>query len=252
MVETTRTSGPILPTDKGFTFIGCMILLVPALLAAGAAFAPTARGPWIASAFLLPPILFAVVRGMERRSSGYRIATALAVLPMAGILGIVAAILLPFAFVGLDTAFLWWLWIALGAALSAGIFVGLARHDPDEQKRLISRRYRPENGHLTIDAGKTGIMAMRARTGSPAIDILLKVLWWFYSGLIIVGMFLGGGAGFVLSDVLGGLLVPPPGVDMRVLIIEGVALIAIGPLGMIMPSLWRGWREVARLEKLNR
>lgn len=171
---------------------------------------------------------------------------------MAGILGIVAAFLLPFAFVGLDAPFLWWLWIALGAALSAGILVGLARHDPDDQKRLISRRYRPENGHLTIDPDKTGVMAMRASTGSPAIDILLKVLWWFYSGLIIVGMFLGGGAGFVLSDVLGGLLVPPPGVDMRVLIIEGVALIAIGPLGMIMPSLWRGWREVARLEKLAR
>lgn len=251
MVEDSQTkSAQLLPTDQGFTLVGCIILLVPALIAFGGAFAPTTRGPWLAFAFLMPAIIFSIIRGAERRSSGYRITTAHAVLPVAGILGILAAFVLPFSFVGIGEPFLWWIWIALAAALSAGILVGLARHDHSKQKRLISRRYRQQGGRLVIDPNKEGIMAMKASTGSSAIDMLVKCLWVLFMGLITVGMFLGGATGFVLIHLFGDLFVPPPGLDIRVLVIEAIALIAIGPLGMVMPSLWRGWREIARLEEL--
>ena len=253
MVEKAdRPIGPLLPTDDGYTFAGCLTFLGPALMIAGAAFAPTARGPWIASAFLLPSILFVIIRRIEKKSSGYRVSTAQAVLPLTGMLAIAAAFLLPFAFIGLNTPFLWWLWGALGATLSAGFLVGLARHDPDQQKRSIARRYRPREGRLEVDMKKDEVMGMRDSTGSPAIDMLMKGLWWFYSGVIVIGMILGGGAAYILIDILDGVLRMPPEMDIRVMIIEGVALIGLGPLGMIMPALWRGWREVARLEKLTR
>lgn len=244
--------GPIHPRDDAFTFAGCVAFLAPTLMIAGAAFAPTARGIWIFCVFLLPAILWVIIRRIEKKTSGYRISTVMAVLPLTGILAIVGAFLLPYAFIGLDSPFLWGLWAALATVLVAGFLVGLARHDPERQKRSIARRYRPRNGRLEIDMKKDDVMGMRDSTGSPAIDMLMKSLWWFYSGVIVIGMILGGGAAYILIDVLDGVLRMPPEMDIRVMIIELVALIGLGPLGMIMPALLVRWREIARLEKLAR
>lgn len=246
----SQSAQPLLPTDKGYTFVGCVVLLIPALITAGAAFAPTARGPWIAAAFLLPPLVFAVVRGTQWRGTGYRIATALSVLPIAGLLGIAAAFLLPYAFLDIDNPYLWLLWGSLACAGIAGFLLGLARHDPEKQRRSIARRYVPSEGRLVIDPSKSQSSGMRDSTGSPALDILVKIVWYFFVFLILAGLFLGGGAGYILVDVLEKLWIPPQELDLRIMIVEGVALIAIGPLAMIMPSLWLGWRELDRLEKL--
>lgn len=249
MVGGPQTSGAaLLPTDKGFTLIGSIVLLVPALISACAVFAPTTRGPWIAAVFLLPSLLFIAIRGVERRGSGYRIATAAAVLPLAGILGLLAAALLAFAFLGLGSFFLWLIWGALSVTFFLGVFVGNARHDVEEQKRLIRKRYEPKNSRLVINASQPLSSGMRDSTGFPIIDMALKVIWWLYAGLIAIGVLLAGSTAYVLIDILDGIFALSSNLDIRVLIIEGIALIAAGPVGVVMPSLWRGWREIYRLE----
>lgn len=253
MVGNTKiTNNQALPTDDAFTLIGFINYLMTPIMVAGAAFAPTARGIWIFCAFLLPPIIYVTIRMIEKRTSGYRYSTVLATFPFNGFLAIIASFLLPYAFIGLDTPFLWGLWASLAAVLLAGLLIGLARHDPEMQKRSIARRYTPRNGRLEMDIRKDEKMGMRDSTGLPIVDTLLKVVWWLYCALILVAMVVGGAAGYILIDLLDGRFALPPDMDMRVMIIMGVAMLGLGPLAMFMPALLLRWKEVARLEKLAR
>lgn len=235
---------------KGYyTFLGAITMLMPALMVAGAAFAPTARGPIIASLFLLPPILFVVARTIERLRGNYSMSIATAPVPLSLVMGILAAFLLPYAFLEIGTPYLWWIWACLACALVAGIIIGLARHDKEELRRVLARRFSYRDGKLIENMRVKGSLGMRASTGSTSLDLFAKVAWGIYAVIITVGMFLGGGAAFVLGSVLDGLVPRPAELDIRVIVIEIVALLAMGPLGVWLPVFWRMWRGIMALER---
>lgn len=229
-----------------------MMLLMPALLAAGAAFAPTRRGPIIAGLFLLPPAIFAILRSVEGLRGNYSWAMAVAPLPFSAIFGILAAFLLPYAFLDIGTPYLWWIWACLTLALTAGIIIGLARHDNEGLRDVIVRRFTYSEGRLVENRGVRGSLCMRPSTGSTSLDLFVKISWFVYAIVIIVGMLLGGGSAFILTTVLDGIIPRPVALDIRVIIMEIVALLAIGPLGMWLPVFWRMWRGIATLERRAR
>lgn len=231
-----------------YTFLSSIALLIPALLVAGAAFAPTRRGPIIAGLFLLPPVIFAVIRSLERFRGNYSWTVAIAPLPFCMIFGILAAFLLPYAFLDIDTPYLWWIWACLTLALVAGIIIGLLRHDSEGMRGVLERRFTHSGGRLVADHRVRGSLCMRASTGSAPLDLFVKIAWGLYAIIIIVSMFLGGGAAFVLTSVLDGTIPRPAELDIRVIIMEIVALLAIGPLGIWLPAFWRMWRGIAALE----
>lgn len=243
---------PLEPLDMRtsyFTFGATITLLTPALFAAGAAFAPTTRGPIIASAFLLPPVLFIVVRFIEQLHGGYQLSTVYALFPIIAFLYILAGFVLPYAFLDLNTPYLWAIWASLACPLVLGLLIGLARHDKEALHRSLMKRFAFRDGNLIENRNTTITFGMRSSTGSASIDFFVKIVWAVYSVLIVIGMFLGGGAAFVLSGVLEGIVARPAELDIRVMVIEIVAFLAIGPLGVYLPVFWRLWRGVAALER---
>lgn len=243
---------PLEPLDlrtSYFTFVATILFMAPLLLVAGAAFAPTTRGPIIAGAFLLPPALFIVVRFIEQSRGGYRMSTVLALLPITGLLIILAGFLLPYAFLDLETPYLWGIWASLACPFVLGLLIGLARHDKEALRHGLARRFSYRDGNLIENRNTTITFGMRSSTGSASIDLFVKIVWAVYSVLIVIGMFLGGGAAFVLSGVLDGIVARPAELDIRVIVMEIVAFLAIGPLGVYLPVFWRMWRGVAALER---
>lgn len=233
---------------RRYTFLSSIMLLMPALLVAGAAFAPTRRGPIIAGLFLLPSVIFATLRSLERLRGNYSWTVAIAPLPFCAILGVLAAFLLPYAFLDIDTPYLWWIWACLILALAAGIIIGLARHDSKGMRDVLERRFTRSGGRLVANHRVQASLCMRASTGSASLDLFVKVAWVIYAVIVTVGMFWGGGAAFVLTAVLDGIVPRPIELDIRIIIIEIVALLAIGPLGIWLPAFWRMWRGIAALE----
>lgn len=231
-----------------YTFLSSIVLLIPALLVAGAAFAPTRRGPIIAGLFLLPPVIFAAIRSLEKFRGNYSWTVAIAPLPFCAILGVLAAFLLPYAFLGIDTPYLWWIWACLASALTAGIIIGLSRHDSEGMRNVLERRFTRSGGRLVANHRVQGSLCMRESTGSASLDLFVKVAWVIYAVIVTVGMLLGGGTAFVFTSILDDIFPRPAELDIRVIIIEVVALLAIGPLGIWLPAFWRMWRGIAALE----
>ena len=250
--ETRPSTAPLDVRTPYFTFLGVVSLLIPALLVAGAAFAPSARGPVIAGAFLLPSVLFAAIRVRQRRRGGYKLSTALALIPAFAILVILAGFLLPYAFLQLNNPYLWWIWASLSCPLVLGLLIGFARHDKEVLRRGLARRFVYRDGRLVEDRGVKATLGMRASTGSRSIDLFVRVAWAFYSVIIVLGVYLGGGAAFVLGGALGGLVSRPAELDIRIIIIEIVIFLASGPLGVWLPAFWRMWRITAVIERGSR
>ncbi|WP_142084874.1 hypothetical protein [Roseinatronobacter monicus] len=148
-------------------------------------------------------------------------------------------------------------WTAPGLAVQAVLLLGLmlgilaGRHqilDADVMERGLRRRFRAGLGTMTIDERQSTAGMYRPARPGDRIDAMIRIVFWVYGAVVIVGAPLGGGAGYIILTLLARWVDPGTGPDLHATAMTTLGAVAIPAIGYFMPPIWRMWRLLQRIE----
>ena len=235
---------------RAFRSVGVLGLFGVNIISLQALFSPQSIGIWIAGAFLIPPVIFLILRGKVKSPETMRMSFLSAMFFTMIALTILAFISLTFAYLSPDDPLFFKLIAAQVLLCAIGLVAAYLRHSPDRLADNIAARYDAKGDHIAIRKSPAAIVGYGDTSGSVAIDWVIKLAYWAYSALVLVGMLLGGGAPLIILDILGASDVAgPSGPGVHFLAVTGLGLVALPILGYGALGFWRQWRALAQLEK---
>lgn len=225
-----------------------LLMPVPLMIASMAAFSPLPQGRWIAFCFVVPVIVAYGLALMQRKDTSYRPSqTAAVLLALAGLTA-AAFLSLPFAWLTLDDPLLWQIFGTLSLALILGLLAGLHRQDATALQKAQRRRFRVSPGLLTVHIRVASGFGMAPPARPGVIDWLIRGVFGLYTAVIIIGAVFGGAAGMIILELIRPFIAADAALDTHATAIIGLGMIAVPPIGFILPALWRAWRGVLALE----
>lgn len=225
-----------------------LLMPLPLMVASMAAFSPLPQGRWIAFCFVIPVIVAYALALMQCKDTSYGPSqTAAVLLALAGLTA-AAFLSLPFAWLTLDDPLFWQIFGTLSLALILGLLAGLHRQDATGLWKAQQRRFRVSPGLLTVHTRIASGFGMAPPAQLGAIDWLIRGVFGIYTAVIITGAVFGGAAGLIILKLIRPFIAADAALDMHVTAMIGLGMIAVPPIGYILPALWRAWRGVRALE----
>lgn len=244
----TKDSGRRLQESRKLRQTVYLLMPVPLMIASFAAFSPLPQGRWIAFCFVVPIVVTYALALVQRKDTSYCPSqTAAVLLALAGLTA-AAFLSLPFAWLTLDEPLFWQTFGTLSLALIFGLLAGLHRQDATALQKAQQRRFRASPGLLTVHIRIASGFGMAPPARPGIIDWLIRGAFGLYTAVIIIGAFLGGAAGLIILELIRPFVAADATLDTHATAMIGLGMIAVPPIGFILPALWRAWRGVRALE----
>lgn len=225
-----------------------LLMPVPMMIAAMATFSPLPQGRWIAFCFVVPVAAVYGLALVRRMGKTYRPSQHLAVLVALAGLTAAAFLSLPVAWLQPNDPLLAQVLGALLLVLILGMIAGLYRQDATALRNAQRRRFRISPGALTVHSRVASGFGMAPPAHPSVIDWLIRGVFGLYVLIVTTGAFFGGAAGLIILELIRPFMPADAVLDLHATAMIGLGLIAVPPIGFILPALWRSWRGLATIE----
>lgn len=225
-----------------------LLMPLPLLIAAMAAFSPLPQGRWIALGFVLPVVVAYGLVLWPGRVARYRPSHYTALLLALAALVAAAFLSLPAAFLAPATLFFWQLSGVMALALALGLLAGRYRLDTQALMKAQQRRFRAAPGLLAVHSRIASGFGMAPPARLSAIDWVIRAAFGLYVVLVVIGAVFGGAAGLIILEIMRPLILGAAALDTHATAMIGLGMIALPPIGFILPALWQAWHGLRLLE----